>query len=218
MSSDTKIKVMVADDHEVVREGLNEILEKSGRFEIVGQAGDGAEAVRLAEELRPDIVVMDILMPGMSGIEACRQIVQNLPDTRVLMLTASNAHDAVRESVSAGAYGYLQKFSTRERFLSTVLEVSKGEFRVQGEAARRLIAGIDGAAAGPRSSDSDSLSMRERDILRMFAQGMSYADIGEARGNTPLTVRNYIYAIQRKIGVKTRQEMGVWAAQNGLLD
>ena len=218
MSSDSGIRVMVVDDHEIVREGLKQILEQAGGFEIVGQAGDGAEAVRVAEEIQPDIIVMDILMPVLNGIEACRQIVAKLPDTRVLMLTASNAQDAIAQSVSAGANGYLQKYSTKERFLSTVLEVSSGEFRVQGEAARRLIAGIGGEGATLAPSESGNLTLRERDILRMFAQGKSYADIAEVRGNTPLTVRNYIYDIQRKIGVKTRQEMGVWAARSGLLD
>ena len=218
MSSDSKISVMIADDHEIVREGLKEILENSGKFEIVGQAGDGQEAVKVAEETNPDIIVLDILMPVLDGVEACRQISEKLPETRILMLTASNARDAISRSVAAGADGYLQKFSTKDRFLSTVLEVAAGEFRVQGEAARQLIAGMGSEDTEPEPADSGVLSSRERDILRMFAQGMSNADIAEVRGNTPLTVRNYIYAIQRKIGVRTRQEMGVWAARNGLLD
>ncbi len=221
MSSENRIRVMIVDDHAIVREGIAEVLEQSGDFEVVGQAGDGDEAVGMVEELMPDVVIMDILMPVKNGIEACREITATLPDTRVLMLTASNRQGAIVQAVNAGATGYLQKFSGKEMLLSTVQEVASGEFRVQGEAARRLVAAMggddDGGPIPP--SESDRLSIRERDILRMFARGMSYAEIAEARGNrNPMTVRNAVYAIRRKLGVGTRQEMGVWAARSGLLD
>ena len=168
--------------------------------------------------LRPDVVIMDILMPVMNGIEACREIATSIPETRVLILTASNNHTAIAESVEAGAAGYLQKYSSREMLLSTVREVAGGEFRVQGEAARRLLTGIGRGPAPLSPTDLDRLTPREREILKMFAQGMSFAAIGEVRGNNPMSVRNAVYAIQRKIGVGSRQEMGVWAARSGLLD
>lgn len=221
MSSENRIRVMIVDDHAIVREGIAEVLEQSGDFEVVGQAGDGDEAVGMVEELMPDVVIMDILMPVKNGIEACREITATLPDTRVLMLTASNRQGAIVQAVNAGATGYLQKFSGKEMLLSTVQEVASGEFRVQGEAARRLVAAMSGDDDGGPipPSESDRLSIRERDILRMFARGMSYAEIAEARGNrNPMTVRNAVYAIRRKLGVGTRQEMGVWAARSGLLD
>ena len=125
---------------------------------------------------------------------------------------------AIAESVDAGATGYLQKYSNRDMVLATVREVASGEFRVQGEAARRLLSGMGRGPAPMPPSDLDRLTPRERQILKMFAQGMSYAEIGEARGNNPMSVRNPVYAIQRKIGVGSRQEMGVWAARSGLLD
>jgi len=221
VSSENRIRVMIVDDHAIVREGIAEVLEQSGDFEVVGQAGDGDEAVGMVEELMPDVVIMDILMPVKNGIEACREITATLPDTRVLMLTASNRQGAIVQAVNAGATGYLQKFSGKEMLLSTVQEVASGEFRVQGEAARRLVAAMSGDDDGGPipPSESDRLSIRERDILRMFARGMSYAEIAEARGNrNPMTVRNAVYAIRRKLGVGTRQEMGVWAARSGLLD
>jgi DNA-binding NarL/FixJ family response regulator len=212
---------MIVDDHAIVREGIAEVLEQSGDFEVVGQAGDGEEAVTKVRELRPDVVIMDILMPVKDGIEACRDITAALPDTRVLMLTASNRHGAIVQAVNAGATGYLQKFSGKEMLLSTVREVAGGEFRVQGEAARRLVTGLRGGGGGVPipPSELDRLTDRERDLLRMFARGMSYAEMAEARGNSnPMTVRNAIYAIRRKLGVGSRQEMGVWAARSGLLD
>ena len=221
MSSETKIRVMIVDDHAIVREGIAEVLEQSGDFEVVGQAGDGEEAVNKVQELRPDVVIMDILMPVKDGIEACRDITAALPDTRVLMLTASNRHGAIVQAVNAGATGYLQKFSGKEMLLSTVREVAGGEFRVQGEAARKLVTGLSGGGGGVPipPSELSLLTARERDLLRMFARGMSYAEMAEARGNSnPTTVRNAIYAIRRKLGVGSKQEMGVWAARSGLLD
>jgi DNA-binding NarL/FixJ family response regulator len=212
---------MIVDDHAIVREGIAEVLEQSGDFKVVGQAGDGEEAVNKVQELRPDVVIMDILMPVKDGIEACRDITAALPDTRVLMLTASNRQGAIVQAVNAGATGYLQKFSGKEMLLSTVREVAGGEFRVQGEAARKLVTGLSGGGGGVPipPSELSLLTARERDLLRMFARGMSYAEMAEARGNSnPMTVRNAIYAIRRKLGVGSRQEMGVWAARSGLLD
>ncbi len=219
MSSETRIKVMIVDDHAIVREGIAEVLEQSGDFEVVGQAGDGEEAVNKVQELEPDVVIMDILMPVKDGIEACREITAALPDTRILMLTASNRHGAIVQAVNAGATGYLQKFSGKEMLLSTVREVADGEFRVQGEAARQLVTGLSSGGVPIPPSELNRLTARERDLLKMFARGMSYAEMAEARGNSnPMTVRNAIYAIRRKLGVGSRQEMGVWAARSGLLD
>ena len=219
MSSETRIKVMIVDDHAIVREGIAEVLEQSGDFEVVGQAGDGEEAVNKVQELEPDVVIMDILMPVKDGIEACREIAAALPETRVLMLTASNRHGAIVQAVNAGATGYLQKFSGKEMLLSTVREVADGEFRVQGEAARKLVTGLSRGGVPIPPSELNRLTARERELLKMFARGMSYAEMAEARGNSnPMTVRNAIYAIRRKLGVGSRQEMGVWAARSGLLD
>ena len=218
MTQDTKIRVMIVDDHAIMRDGLQEVLERSGEFEVVAFAADGEEAVGEAMEVKPDVIIMDVLMPGKDGVEACREIVQTLPETRILMLTASNNQDAIAQSVAAGATGYLQKYSGRDRLLSTVREVAQGEFHVQGEAARRLFSGIAGEAVPPSMPGIGSLTARERDILRMYVQGMSYADIAGARGNKPLTVRNSVYEIQRKLKVKTKQELGVWAVRSGLLD
>ena len=110
MSPADRTRVMVVDDHPVMRRGLKDVLEASERLEVVGQAGDGEEAVTTVEELAPQVIIMDVMMPRKDGIEACREIMELLPDTRVLMLTASTEIDAVLESVAAGATGYLQKY------------------------------------------------------------------------------------------------------------
>ena len=207
---------MIVDDHAIVREGIAEVLEQSGEFVVVGQAGDGEEAVDRVQEVRPDVIIMDILMPVKNGIEACREIVAALPDTRILMLTAANQQSAIVQAVNAGATGYLQKFSGKAMLLSTVREVADGKFRIQGEATKKLVTGLN-VPVPPR--ELDRLTAREQEILRMFTRGMSYEKIAQTRGNrNPMSVRNAVYAIRRKLGLGSRQEMGVWAARSGLLD
>ena len=126
MKSHERIRVMVVDDHSIVREGLRLVLEQSGEFEVVGQAGDGEEAVRVAAEVSPDVVVMDVMMPRKDGVEACREIMESASETRVVMLTVADEETAVLEAVAAGATGYLQKETDRERLLSTVRGVYRG--------------------------------------------------------------------------------------------
>ena len=218
MASTAHIRVMLVDDHEIMRDGLREVLERSGDFEVVGQAGDGDAAVKIALNIKPDVIIMDVMMPLKDGIEACREITELLPETRVLILTASSEEDAVMEAVAAGATGYLQKYSGKEQLLRTVRDVANGEYRIPAEAIRRVFAGIRVASEQVATQGPGRLTAREREILTLFAQGLSYADIAEIRGNSPLTVRNAIYGIQNKLGIETKQELAVWAVRNGLLD
>ena len=218
MAPDRQVRVMVVDDHEIMRDGLREILERSGNFEVVGQAGDGVSAINIALKLKPDVIVMDVMMPLKNGIDACREITEMLPDTKVLILTASAEEDAAMEAVAAGATGFLQKYSGKEKLLDTVREVAEGEYRIPSNVLRRVFAGIRGAAERKTTDSPKSLTQRNREILTLFAQGLSYAEIAEARNIQPLTVRNAIYSIQDKIGIGTKQELVVWAVRNGLLD
>ena len=215
MSADERIRVMIVDDHSIVRVGLKQVLEQSGEFEVVGQAADGEEAVRVAADVSPDVVVMDVIMPKKDGVEACREIMESAPETRVVMLTASTEVDAIVEAVAAGATGYLQKETDRERLLSTVRDAVSGELRVPVEIVRRAFEEIRG---GGRAGDAAAaLTQREREILVSVSKGMSYARIAEARGVKPVTVRNAIYGIQQKLGVGSIQELVLWSVRNGLL-
>lgn len=218
MSTPSHIKVMIVDDHAIMREGLKDIMDRAGDFKIVAEAGDGASAVESAVSTRPDVVIMNIDMPLKGGIDACREIKELLPDTRILMLTGSTDEDSVIKSVAAGATGYLQKYCSRERFLSTLRDVADGEFRVPAETMRRVFSNVRYKSSEAESADLSGLTPREQEILALFAQGMSYAEIAEAKGNRPLTVRNAIYAIQNKLRVKTKQELVVRAVRSGLLD
>ena len=173
--------------------------------------------MRVAQSLRPDVIIMDVMMPLKNGIDACREIIEMLPETRVLMLTAASEENAVLEAVAAGATGYLQKYSGKEELLRTVRDVAEGEYRIPADVVRRVFTGIRAAAQPKQSSEISSLTGRQQEILTLFAQGLSYAQIAEARGNRPLTIRNAIYGIQDKLGVETKQGLVVWAVRNGLV-
>ena len=217
MARDRQTRVMLVDDHEIMRDGLREVLQRAGDFEVVGQAGDGAAAVRVAQSLKPDVIIMDVMMPIKNGIDACREITEMLPDTRVLMLTASAEDDAVMEAIAAGAKGYLQKYSGKEKLLHTVRDVADGECRIPDDVIRRVFTGIR-TLRSDTQNELSRLTVREREILTLFAQGLSYAKIAELGGNQSVTIRNAIYGIQNKLGVETKQELVVWAVRNGLLD
>ena len=192
MSADERIRVMIVDDHSIVRVGLKQVLEQSGEFEVVGEAADGEAAVRVAADVSPDVVVMDVIMPRKDGVEACREIMESAPETRVVMLTASTEVDAIVEAVAAGATGYLQKETDRERLLSTVRDAVLGELRVPVEVVRRAFEEIRGGGRAGDATATAGLTQREREILVSVSQGMSYARIAEARGIKPVTARNAI--------------------------
>ena len=209
---------MVVDSHTILREGIKEILTLAGDFEVVGEAGDGATAVEVAESCRPDVAVMELMIPVKGGIDACREIRTLLPDTHVLILTGSTDEDAAIQSAAAGATGYLQKSCTREKLLTTLRDVAEGEFRLPAEAMSRVFANVRTRSSHAEEADIASLTAKERDTLALFARGLSYAEISEVKGIRPLTVRNSIYAIQNKLKVKTKQELVVRAVRSGLLD
>ena len=214
----TPVRVLLVDDHPVMRDGLQQLLERTGEFEVVGHAGNGEEAERKAKEVVPDLVIMDVLMPRRDGIEACREIMDALPDIRVLILTASTERNAVIEAVAAGADGYLQKFTGTEELLATVRDVARGEYRMPRDAMKRVFRRLRNMPEQSDSPKRKGLTSREREILTQFAKGMSYSAIAESRGNRSSTIRNTIYAIQNKLGFDSKQEVIVWAVRNGLLD
>ena len=218
MERDERISVMLVDDHQFVRDLLREALEGTGEFRVVAEAADGEEALRLAQESLPDVVVMDVIMPVLDGIHACSEITQLLPGTRVLMLTASNEQDSIVRCIAAGATGYLQKYSGKDQLLSTLREVAGGEFRIPGDAAGRLSRAVRAPSLDDASERLRGMSDREVDMLKQFSAGLTYQQIGDAREISALTVRNTVSGVQRKLGFATRQQMVVWAIRAGLLD
>jgi len=218
MTTTKQIRVMIVDDHAIVRDGLQLVLEQAGDMTVVGQAVDGEEALRVAREGEPDVVVMDLIMPNKDGVEACSEIMQTLPQTQVLVLTASTADDAIMNALAAGATGYLQKYSGRDDLLTAVRDAAAGRSQIPVDMVRRALESVREAPARGDDAPADVLTAREREVLRLFAQGNSYAQVAGVIGNSPITVRNTIYRIEQKLGVTTKQEIVVWAVRHGLLD
>ena len=216
MSSANVIKVMVVDDHPVMRRGLRDVLEESGTCEVVSEAADGEEAVAVAQESRPDVIVMDVIMPRKNGVESCRDILDILPDAKVLMLSASTEDDAVIDAIAAGAKGFVLKYSGSDELIDAILRVACGQFIIPDSAISRVFRVLhDGAGYKPGRS---VLTDREQDILTQFANGKAYTQIADSLGLSRVTIRNTIYRVQDKLGVDSKQEIVVWAVRNGLLD
>ena len=218
MASASRIRVMVVDDHPIMRNGLRDTLEASGRFEVVGLAEDGDEALRTVEGLQPQVIVMDVIMPNKDGIDSCREIMELLPDTRVLMLTASSEMDAVIEAIAAGATGYLQKYSRPEELVEATLDVAEGRLRIPDKAVREVFAMVHRDRGDVANLASDRLTALERETLALFATGRSYTEIAKARGKSSVTIRNTLYRIQDKLGIKSKQELVIWAVWNDLVN
>ncbi|MDE2892194.1 MAG: response regulator transcription factor [Chloroflexota bacterium] len=218
MSPSESITVLIVDDHPLMRKGLRDVLEGSGRFVVVGEAEDGEEALRAAAELKPEVVVMDVIMPRMDGIDACRELMALLPDTRVVMLTAAAQEDAVVDSIAAGASGFLEKYAPPEEFVTAVLDVAAGRLRVPDEAVKRVFAMLRGQRPLESAGPLERLTAIERETLTLFASGTPYGEIARVRGVSVVTVRNTLYRIQDKLGIETKPELVIWAVRNGLVD
>lgn len=213
-----RIRVMVVDDHPMMRAGLRETLQASERLDVVAEAGDGEAALRVALEARPEVVVMDVIMPGKDGVDACRELIGLLPATRVLMMTASARMDAVIDAVAAGATGYLQKHAGPEELVAAVIDVAEGRLQVPDEIVKEVFAMIRRDDLAKSLRVAERLTKKERATLVLFATGRSYAAIAERGGNSPVTVRNRLNRIQDKVGVQSKQELVIWAVRQGLLD
>lgn len=216
-SSGKPITLLIVDDHPVVRRGLKAMLQDAGGIRIIGEAASGLEAVELAQSLEPQVIIMDVLMPGLDGIEACREITEKLPSTQVLMLTASTERDAVIEAVAAGATGYLQKYSGGEELEQAVRSLAEGRLVMPQDALRRTLRMIRGELWQKTRGGLNTLTERERELLTPFVNGESYSRIAEAKNIRPVTVRNTITRIQEKLTLTTKQELVIWAVKNGLV-
>ncbi len=212
------IHVVVVDDHPIMLEGIRDALETCDHIEVVALAGSGEEAIEAARRLRPTVIVMDAIMPGLDGLDACRAITDELPDTRVLILTAATTEDLVLDAVACGARGYVQKVIEPRELVQAVCDIADGELRIPESAIQLLFEEIRTTRVHTARQLLSSLTDRERDVLALYAQGMSYGEIADERENSNVTVRNTIYRIQEKVGVKSRQELVVWAVRSGLLE
>ncbi len=209
------MRVLVADDHSLFRDGIVSLLEAAG-FDVVGQAGDGRAAVEMALRLRPDLVLMDITMPQMTGLEALRLIKAELQATQVVMLTVSDDNADLFEAVKAGAQGYLLKNLNASEFLEMVAGLEHGEAALTRKTAAHLIEGFADLSR-PRSEPLDSLTQREIEILHLVAEGLSNKAIAQALFVSENTVKYHMKNILQKLGAQNRTEAATYALRAGLL-
>ncbi len=209
------IRVLVADDHLVVREGLRLILETEAGFEVAGEAADGAEAVRLAAELSPDVVLMDLRMPGVDGLEAMARIRESRPDAAIVVLTTFDEDDLMARALEAGARGYLLKDVTREALLDAVRAAARGEMLLRPEVLARVLASRSKRQAS--ASQGVALSGREREVLGAVARGERNKEIARQLGISERTVKAHLASAFNKLGVDSRAGAVSVAMQRGLL-
>ena len=196
----------------LVRSGLEVVLGMFDDIELVGQAGDGEEAVRLCEELRPDVVLMDLVMPGTSGIEATRRVLASCPDTRVVALTSFTDEDLIGETLRAGAIGYLMKNVSADQLAAAVRNAYAGRSTLAPEAADALVRAVSAPSPG-----ADSLTAREQQVLKLMADGLTNADIAERLVIGVATVKTHVSSVMSKLGVSTRTEATATAIRRGLV-
>lgn len=208
-----KLRVMVVDDHEVVRLGMRAALDIEPDIIVVGEATNGAEALAKVPVLAPDVILMDVRMEKLGGIEACREITSQYPATRVLMLTSFDDDDAAAASLLAGARGYLLKNVTRTDLVRSIRAVGAGTTLLDGDLLNRGKRRLDTLAYGPQ----DALTEREREVLALVARGYTNRQIAEALSLSEKTARNHLSHILEKLGLSRRSEAAVYAVEHRLV-
>jgi NarL family two-component system response regulator YdfI len=212
------IRILVADDHLIIRQGLRLILETEEDIELVGEAADGAEALRLCSKLHPDVILMDLRMPGMDGLTAIEQLHHEQPEVAVVILTTFNEDDLMLRGLQAGARGYLLKDTDRAALFDTIRAAARGETLLKPEIMARVLsrAGATPTAIGLASSAIE-LTEREREVLEAVARGERSKEIALRLGISERTVKAYLASIYNKLGVDSRAAAIAVAAQRGLL-
>jgi two-component system, NarL family, response regulator LiaR len=210
------MKIIICDDQEIVRDGLELLLKLEKDIEIVGIAGDGAEAVEMAAQKQPDLVMMDLKMPVVNGVDATRQIKAKYPAVKVLVLTTFGSDDWVLDALRAGASGYLLKDAPREQVLNAIRGTVEGKTFIDPAIAGKLLGEITGGKKKPAAALTDKLTQRETEVLQLLAKGLSNEDIAKKLFLSEGTVRNHIGAIIAKLGVADRTQAAIIAIQHGL--
>ena len=209
----TRVRVLLCDDHELVRAGIRSVLETDLTIDIVGEAASADEAVRLASELAPDVVVMDVRMPGRSGVEACRDIRSAREATRVVMLTSFADDEALFAAIMAGASGYLLKNVGGNDFVQDIHRVARGESLLDPSVTERVLARLRGDGAPSPGEIGGDLTAQERRVLALMADGLTNRQIGGQLHLTEKTVKNYVSNVLMKLGLSRRAQVAAYMAR-----
>jgi DNA-binding NarL/FixJ family response regulator len=207
------IRLLIVDDHVIVREGLHILLSEEPGFEVIGMAGESDAALALVKKHKPDVVLMDLVMPGLDGIETTRRILAASPSTRVLVLTTFADDQRVRDTIQAGAIGYLLKDVLKQELLNAIRSAAAGKPALHPEAQQYLMRQILGREAAPH----DSLTPREFNILKLIAEGRSNKEIALTLHLTEGTIKGYVSTIFDKLGVEDRTQAALYAVKHGLV-
>ncbi|MBW2455660.1 MAG: response regulator transcription factor [Deltaproteobacteria bacterium] len=208
------IRIMLVDDHQVVREGFRGLLQRQPDMEVVGEAGDGRTGVRLAEELKPNVVVMDVAMQGLNGVEATRQVIKQVPDVKVLALSMHPGKRVVGEMLQAGALGYLTKSCALEELVHAVRTVAAGGTYLSSSVEQPDELG--GIRPGGAATGKADLSQREREVLQLVAEGMSTKEVAATLHVSTKTIETHRSNIMRKLGIHSIAELTKYAVREGL--
>ncbi len=212
----SKQRIILVDDHEVVRLGLKALLERNQQFEIVGEAGSAREAIEQVTSLQPDVVVMDIRLPGTSGIEACEEIVNRFPGTKVIMLTSYAEDEMLFSAIRAGASGYILKQIGSEDLVKALEAVGRGEALLDPAVTQRVFQEVRRAVKEEEASAFAHLSQQEKHVLLLVSEGKTNREIAKALFLGEGTVRNYVSSILSKLSVNNRAEAAAYAVEHNL--
>jgi DNA-binding NarL/FixJ family response regulator len=209
-------KILIVDDHEVVRLGLKALLEHHPQFEVIGEAGDAKDAVEQVGALLPDVVLMDIRLPGASGIEACQEIIRRYPKTRIIILTSYAEDEMLFSAIRAGASGYVLKQIGGEDLIKALEAVSRGEALLDSAVTQRVFQEVRRAVKEEEASAFSSLSQQEKHVLLLVSEGKTNREIAKSLFLGEGTVRNYVSSILSKLGVSNRAEAAAYAVEHSL--
>ncbi len=213
--------ILIIDDHPLFMEGLKAIIGRSNKFEVTGEAGNAHQGLRMAKKYKPDLVVVDISLPGTNGIQLTREIRDLLPETRIIIVSMHSKVDYIVEAFQAGATGYVVKESASEKLLKGLESVAKGEYFLDSAVSHQVVKAlmkIPGKEAKITDADYGSLTPREQEIMRLLAEGLSAKEIAEKLFISPKTVENHRANIMNKLGLHSTMELVRYAAKLGLID
>lgn len=210
------VRVVVVDDHEIMREGIGALLRKCGDIELVGQAGEGRSAVELVNELHPDLVIMDIGMPKLNGIDATRQMIQLHPDIKVMALSAHSDTHLISQMIMAGAKGYMHKESAFSEMKEGIMTLLEGRTFLCSRISKVVFSDYINILTNPNSIEADGLSLREREVLQLVAEGYTSKEIAKMLKRSSKTVETHREHIMRKLKIQSIPGLIKYAVQKGL--
>ncbi|MGQ9629528.1 MAG: response regulator transcription factor [bacterium] len=213
-----RIRILLADDHTIVRKGICAILNSQGNMEVIGEAGNGREAVEMAQKLLPDVVVMDIVMPRLNGLEATRQIKKQNPNIGVLVLTAHEGEEHIFQALRAGATGYLLKRSDVDELLLAIRAVSQGKAFLSPLISKSIVESYIRWESSHKGDAMDRLTGREREVLQLVAEGYLNKEIASAMGLSVKTIEAHIRRVMNKLNIRDRIGLVKYAIRKGLID